>query len=61
MKLVELIKVAEPIIFDKYYENHVTGRFILIDASTNQTLVEGMMGSPTCFYCKFIKHARPEK
>ena len=43
------MKTTKPLIFDKYEENRATGSFILIDASTNETVGAGMIGLPTCF------------
>lgn len=37
------IKTQKPILFDSYYENHLTGSFILIDELSNQTVAAGMI------------------
>ena len=36
-----LIKTAEPINFDSFYENRSTGGFILINENTNNTVAAG--------------------
>ncbi len=43
------MKTTEPLIFDEYVDNRTTGSFILIDATTNETVGAGMIGRPTCF------------
>ncbi|MEC9293468.1 MAG: GTP-binding protein [Chloroflexota bacterium] len=43
------MKTTESLIFDEYVDNRATGAFILIDASTNETVGAGMIGRPACF------------
>ena len=43
------MKTTEPLIFDEFVDNRTTGSFILIDATTNETVGAGMIGRPTCF------------
>jgi len=43
------LKTTEPLIFDDYIDNRATGSFILIDATTNETVGAGMIGRPVCF------------
>ena len=43
------LKTTEPLIFDEYVDNRATGSFILIDATTNETVGAGMIGRPACF------------
>ena len=43
------MKTTEPLIFDEYVDNRTTGSFILIDATSNETVGAGMIGRPTCF------------
>jgi len=43
------MKTTESLIFDEYVDNRATGSFILIDASTNETVGAGMIGRPACF------------
>ncbi len=38
------LKLAQPIIADRYTENRATGAFIIIDESTNNTVGAGMIG-----------------
>ena len=40
------LRTSEPLIFDSYSENRLTGSFILIDESTNETAGAGMIGRP---------------
>ena len=41
-----MLRTSVPMIFDDYSENRVTGSFILIDESTNETVGAGMIGRP---------------
>ena len=40
------LRTSEPLIFDEYSVNRVTGSFILIDEATNETVGAGMIGRP---------------
>src|SRR3712207_1864206 len=40
------VRTAEPIAFDPYRRNRVTGSFILIDEATNDTVAAGMLLGP---------------
>lgn len=40
------LRTSEPLVFDEYAVNRVTGSFILIDDSTNETVGAGLIGSP---------------
>ena len=42
------LKVDEPLVFDDYVTNRITGSFILINEATNATVAAGMIGRP-CF------------
>nr|MBP7768149.1 sulfate adenylyltransferase [Prevotella sp.] len=37
------IHTANPIVFDAYADNHVTGSVVFIDADTNETVGAGMI------------------
>lgn len=37
------LALAQPIVADRYTQNHVTGSFILIDEATNATVAAGMI------------------
>lgn len=37
------IKTMQPLVFDKYEENRITGSLILVDESTNETVAAGMI------------------
>lgn len=37
------IKTMQPIVYDRYVENRITGSLILIDESTNETVAAGMI------------------
>jgi sulfate adenylyltransferase subunit 1 (EFTu-like GTPase family) len=41
-----LFKTAQPLIYDAYKKNRLTGTFILIDEATNATVAAGMLRSP---------------
>ena len=38
------LKLAQPIVADRYADNRATGAFIIIDESTNNTVGAGMIG-----------------
>ena len=38
------LKLAQPIVADRYKTNRATGAFIIIDESTNNTVGAGMIG-----------------
>jgi len=38
------LKLAQPIVADRYQDNRATGAFIIIDESTNNTVGAGMIG-----------------
>jgi bifunctional enzyme CysN/CysC len=40
------VKASAPIVYDDYSVNRVTGSFILVDVSTNETVAAGMIGKP---------------
>ncbi|MFW6227364.1 MAG: sulfate adenylyltransferase subunit CysN [Bacteroidota bacterium] len=37
------VKTTQPIVYDKYAENRITGSVILVDEATNETLAAGMI------------------
>jgi sulfate adenylyltransferase subunit 1 (EFTu-like GTPase family) len=37
------LTLAQPIVADRYDDNHVTGSFILIDEATNATAAAGLI------------------
>ncbi len=41
-----ILRTSEPLIFDRYVDNRVTGSFILIDEASNETVGAGMIGRP---------------
>lgn len=41
-----LLDIDDPLVFDEYAKNRITGSFILIDESTNSTVAAGMIGRP---------------
>ena len=41
-----ILEVDEPLVFDDYATNRITGSFILINESTNATVAAGMIGPP---------------
>ena len=40
------LRTSDPLVFDEYSVNRVTGSFILIDEATNETVAGGMIGKP---------------
>jgi len=44
MKIARIsIRVTEPLLFDSYTRNRITGSLILIDEATNKTVAAGMI------------------
>ena len=41
-----ILEVDEPLVYDDYATNRITGSFILIDEATNATVAAGMIGRP---------------
>jgi len=41
-----ILDVDQPLVFDDYSKNRITGSFILINETTNATVAAGMIGSP---------------
>ena len=41
-----VLRTSEPLIFDEYSVNRMTGSFILIDEGTNETVGAGLIGAP---------------
>ncbi len=50
------LKVQHPLLFDAYRRNRVTGSFILVDESTNNTVAAGMITGPTLTASKVVWH-----
>ena len=40
------LEISEPLVFDNYATNRITGSFILINEATNATVAAGMIGPP---------------
>jgi sulfate adenylyltransferase subunit 1 len=40
------LRLSQPIFFDSYAENRVTGSFVLVDEQTNNTVAAGMILKP---------------
>ena len=51
------LKTSQPLMFDPYRRNHVTGSFVLVDESTNNTVGAGMITGPTLSPAKVVWHA----
>ncbi|MDV7357501.1 adenylyl-sulfate kinase [Rhodococcus oxybenzonivorans] len=51
------LKISQPLMFDPYRRNHVTGSFVLVDESTNNTVGAGMITGPTLSPAKVVWHA----
>jgi sulfate adenylyltransferase subunit 1 len=41
------LKTSRPLIFDGYYNNRLTGSFVLIEQGTNATVAAGMLQPPS--------------
>jgi len=37
------IKMAQPLVYDSYNQNRLTGSLVLVDETTNETLAAGMI------------------
>ncbi|MBV6762037.1 adenylyl-sulfate kinase [Rhodococcus opacus] len=51
------LRTSQPLMFDPYRRNHVTGSFILVDESTHNTVAAGMITGPTLSRSKVVWHA----
>ncbi|WP_213572691.1 adenylyl-sulfate kinase [Rhodococcus sp. USK13] len=51
------LKTSQPLMFDPYRRNHMTGSFVLVDESTNNTVGAGMITGPTLSPAKVVWHA----
>ncbi|QBJ97950.1 adenylyl-sulfate kinase [Rhodococcus sp. ABRD24] len=51
------LRTQQPLLFDPYRRNRVTGSFILVDDSTGNTVAAGMITGPTLKESKVVWHA----
>ncbi|MFC4605759.1 adenylyl-sulfate kinase [Rhodococcus kronopolitis] len=51
------LKTQQPLLFDPYRRNRITGSFILVDESTGATVAAGMITGPTLKESKVVWHA----
>ena len=50
------LRTQQPLLFDPYRRNRVTGSFVLVDESTNNTVAAGMILGPTLSASKVVWH-----
>ncbi|MFC8935528.1 adenylyl-sulfate kinase [Rhodococcus sp. NPDC057135] len=51
------IKTQQPLMFDPYRRNRVTGSFILVDETTGNTVAAGMINGPTLKESRVVWHS----
>ncbi|MGW0172235.1 adenylyl-sulfate kinase [Rhodococcus sp. NPDC003322] len=51
------LRTQQPLLFDPYRRNRVTGSFILVDETTGSTVAAGMITGPTLKESKVVWHA----
>lgn len=51
------LRTQQPLLFDPYRRNRVTGSFILVDETTGATVAAGMITGPTLTESKVVWHA----
>ncbi|MFE3292527.1 adenylyl-sulfate kinase [Rhodococcus sp. NPDC059234] len=51
------LRTQQPLLFDPYRRNRVTGSFVLVDESTGNTVAAGMITGPTLKESKVVWHA----
>ncbi|WP_329408300.1 adenylyl-sulfate kinase [Nocardia vinacea] len=51
------LRTRQPLLFDPYRRNRITGSFILVDDTTNNTVAAGMITGPTLPSSRVVWHA----